>query len=328
MKNIVDIRKLCAMLTVTVGLAAGPGTVAAQELKLGHIAPPSHSLHKIAEKFATDLNTASAGKFKIGVSPLAKLGQEPQMINLMQAGAQHFGIFTAAGMANREEAFYGWFLPNTFRDIPHAIEASKTPAAQEMLKRLDRHGLVGLGYIFAGQRHILGVKPIKSADDLKGKKIRAFPGPIFSDWWQAVGAAPTALPLSEVAPSLTTGLLDAVDIDLDALVSLKLYEQASNLTMTNHMPWPIVIVVSKKYWSGLTDADRALITKVAQDTEKWGFDLAVRTEADNLAKVKAAKVNLVEPDAKSFEPAAGVVRDKYLQKDALIGQFYQQMTKK
>ena len=46
------------------------------------------------------------------------------------------------------------------------------------------------------------------------------------------------MPLSEVAPSLTTKLLDAVDVDLDALVGLKFYQQAPNLTLTNHMAFP------------------------------------------------------------------------------------------
>lgn len=75
-------------------------------------------------------------------------------------------------------------------------------------------------------RHVLSLEPVKSPKDLANKKIRAFPSPIYNDWWAANGAAPTAMPLSEVAPSLTTKLLDAVDIDLDALVGLKFHQQA------------------------------------------------------------------------------------------------------
>ncbi len=300
----------------------------AEVLKLGHIAPPSHSWHKIAEKLASDLETASGGKTKMAISPLAKLGQEPQMINLMQGGALQFGLFTAAGLANRDEAFYGWFLPYTFRDVQHATQATALPAAQEMLKRLEKHGMVGLGYVFAGQRHTLGTKPIKTPADLKGKKVRAFPSPIFSDFWQAVGAAPTALPLSEVAPSLITGLLDAVDIDLDALISLKLGQQAPYLTMTNHMAWPGVIAVSKKYWDGLAEADRAVMIKVIKDVEKWGFELAVKTDAENLVKTKAEKITIVQADLKAFQDTSVTVRDSYLKKDPLIGQFHRQVAGK
>ena len=109
----------------------------AQALKLGHITPPTHVWHQVAEKIATDLDAASGGKMKIAVSPLQKLGNEAQMINLMQAGAQPFGIFTVGGLANREESFLGWSLPYVFKDVAHPSRAAGTPAAQEMLKRLD-----------------------------------------------------------------------------------------------------------------------------------------------------------------------------------------------
>lgn len=195
-------------------------TAHAQAIKLGHIVPPTHVWHQISEKIATDLDAATGGKMKVAVSPLQKLGNEAQMINLMQAGAQQLGVFTVGGLANREEALLGWSLPYVFKDVAHATRAAATPAAQDMLKRLDAHGLVGLGYAFAGMRHVLSLQPVASAKDLANKKVRSFPSPIDNDWWQANGAAPTAMPLSEVAPSLTTKLLDAVDVDLDALVGL------------------------------------------------------------------------------------------------------------
>lgn len=296
----------------------------AQALKLGHIVPPTHVWHKVALQISADLEKASGGKMKIAVSPLQKLGNEGQMINLMQAGAQQFGIFTVGGLSNREESFQAWSLPYVFKDVAHASRAASTPAAKEMLKRLDQHGLVGLGYAFAGQRHVLSVQPVVSAKDLVNKKVRSFPSPIYNDWWTANGAAPTAMPLSEVAPSLTTKLLDAVDVDLDALVGLKFHQQAPNLTLTNHMAFPSVIVVSKKWWSTRMPAERDMITKVVANAEKAGYQLAVQAEADNLAKAKADGAKVVDADLQSFQAVGAKVRDKYTAKNPLIKAFYDQ----
>jgi TRAP-type C4-dicarboxylate transport system substrate-binding protein len=296
----------------------------AQSLKLGHIVPPTHVWHKVALQISADLEKASGGKMKIAVSPLQKLGNEGQMINLMQAGAQQFGIFTVGFMSNREESFQAWSLPYVFKDVAHASRAASTPAAKEMLKRLDQHGLIGMGYAFAGQRHVLSVQPVASAKDLANKKVRSFPSPIYNDWWTANGAAPTAMPLSEVAPSLTTKLLDAVDVDLDALVGLKFHQQAPNLTLTNHMAFPSVIVVSKKWWSTRTPAERDMITKVIANAEKAGYQLAVQAEADNLAKAKADGAKVVNADIKSFQAVGAKVRDKYTAKNPLIKAFYDQ----
>ena len=148
------------LLAVAAALGAATVGAHAQALKLDHITPPTHVWHQVSEKIATDLDKASGGKMKIAVSPLQKLGNEAQMINLMQAGAQQFGVFTVGGLSNREESFLGWSLPYVFKDVAHASRAAGTPAAKEMLKRLDAHGLVGLGYAFAGMRHVLSLQPV------------------------------------------------------------------------------------------------------------------------------------------------------------------------
>ncbi|PLX74489.1 MAG: C4-dicarboxylate ABC transporter [Azoarcus sp.] len=316
--------RLARALVAGIALSTAALGVGAQSLKLGHITPPTHVWNQVAEKIATDLATASGGKMKVAVSPLQKLGNEAQMINLMQAGAQQFGIFTVGGLSNREESFLGWSLPYVFKDVAHATRAASTPAAKEMLKRLDKTGLVGLGYTFAGMRHVLSLDPVRSAADLRNKKIRSFPSPVYNDWWNANGAAPTAMPLSEVAPSLTTKLLDAVDVDLDALVGLKFHQQAPNLTLTNHMAFPAVIVVSKKWWDSRTQAERDMITKVVTDAEQWGFKAAIDADASNLEKAKADGAKVIDGDIASFQAVGGKVRDPYIAKNPLIADFYKQ----
>ena len=107
----------------------------AQTLKLGHITPPTHVWHQVSEKIATDLEKASGGKMKVAVSPLQKLGNEAQMINLMQAGAQQLGVFTVGGLSNREESLLGWSLPYVFKDVAHATRAANTPCSRASAPR-------------------------------------------------------------------------------------------------------------------------------------------------------------------------------------------------
>jgi len=318
------LRRVVIDAFIGVACCTGALGVQAQSLKLAHITPPTHVWHQVSEKIAADLDRATGGKMKIAVSPLQKLGAEAQVVNLMQAGAVQFSVLTVGALANREESLLGWSLPYVFKDVAHATRAAATPAAREMLGRLDASGLVGLGYTFAGMRQVLSLAPVAAPKDLAGKKIRAFPSPVYNDWWRAIGAAPTAMPLSEVAPSLTTRLLDAVDIDLDALVGLKFHQQAEHLTLTQHMAFPGVIAVSKKWWDGRTEAERDTIRKVVAEAEAWGMRAAVDAEAVNLKKAQADGVRVVVFDAKAFQAAAAPVRDAYIAKNPLIAQFYRQ----
>lgn len=317
-------KKIACGLIAGLTLSVAAAGASAQALKLGHITPPTHVWHQVSEKIAADLAGATDGKMKIAVNPLQKLGNEAQMINLMQSGAQQFGIFTVGGLSNREESFLAWSLPYVFKDVAHATRAAGAPAAKEMLARLEQHGMIGLGYAFAGMRHVLSLQPVSSAGDLANKKIRSFPNPVYNDWWSANGAAPTAMPLSEVAPSLTTKLLDAVDVDLDALVGLKFHQQAPNLTLTGHMAFPAVIVVSKKWWDSRSQTDRDLILKVVTEAEQWGFKTAIDADLTNLEKAKADGAKVVTADMSSFQAVGGKVRDQYTAKNPLIADFYEQ----
>ena len=72
----------------------------AASLKLGHTVPPSHVWHKVAERFANSLQEKSNGKFDIKVHPLSRLGNEGQMVDMIQSGAIQFSILPAAMVAS------------------------------------------------------------------------------------------------------------------------------------------------------------------------------------------------------------------------------------
>ena len=325
--NLTSLPWLMVIIAFFLVLSVSPGAVYAGTLTLGHTVPPSHVWHKTAEKFAANLDTMSNGKMKLKVVPLSKLGNEPQMFSMVQSGAIAFTVLPAAFVANREESLLGWFLPYLFQDVQQAGDAVVLPSSQKMLKNLETHNVVGVGYMFAGMRHVLSVNEVKSPADLVNKKIRAFPSPIFNDWWQANGAAPTALPLAEIAPSLTTNLLDAVDVDLDIIVGLKYHQQAKYLALTNHMAFPAVLIASKKWWDSLSPEDQAIVNKAFLEAEVYGIDLQVKAEVSNLEKLKADGAVVTEIDLGTFKEKAKQVREKYINQNELIKQFADEVEK-
>lgn len=316
-------KSLTALTAIAASLLVSTAAQA-EKLRFAHIVPPSHVWHLVAERFSERLQQETDGRFATRVSPQGKLGRDPQLINLLQSGGIQFSILTAGDLANRSESMMGWFLPYTFADVAQAGAAAQLPAAQEMLSQLDEHGLVGLGYTFAGMRHVLSTSPVQSPADLQNKKIRSFPNEIFSDWWRANGAAPTALPLSEVSPALTTNLLNAVDVDLDVVVGLKFYQQAGNLALTNHMAFPGVMVVSKKWWARQSAEDQALIRRIYAEVEAWGIQKQVEAEAANLNILKEANVQIQQIDLQPFKVIGQQLADKYSARNPTIKAFAEQ----
>lgn len=275
---------------ITAALMISVAAIAAEarELRMGLITPPSHVWTKVANRIAEKLPEATGGELTLAVFPAGQLGSEQEMFQQLSTGLLDAGIMTAAITSLRAPSLQGWFTPYLFPDVSAAIAATETPAAGEMLKELDAAGLHGIGYTFAGMRHILMKDaPATEAAALANKKIRIVPFPAMKTWWEAVGAVPTPVNLTEVYQALQTGLLDGIDIDLDALVGLKFGEVAKGLTITNHMAFPAVALVSDMTWQGMSAEEQAAFTVVVDEALAWGSAQQLEAEKANLASLQS-----------------------------------------
>lgn len=275
-----------AATTAALALIAGPA-LAERELRLGLITPPPHVWTQTANKLAEALPEASGEALSLSVFPAGQLGSEQEMFQQLGTGLLDAALMTGAISSLRAPSLTGWFTPYLFEDVAAAAAAAETPAAQEMLDELQQAGVVGLGYTFAGMRHILMREGVVSGpQDLANEKIRIVPFPAMQTWWQAVGAVPTPVNLGDVYSGLQSGLLDGIDIDLDALVGLNFQEVAKGLTLTNHMAFPAVLVVSQVTWNALSEAERAAFTEAAKEALDWGTRQQVAAESANITALE------------------------------------------
>ncbi len=73
-----------------------------------------------------------------------------------------------------------------------------------------KQGLFGVGRIHHGPNIVLSKKPIRTAEDFKGLKLRV-PGGMIAEGFAAIGARTTLLPGGEVFSALEKGTVDAAD---------------------------------------------------------------------------------------------------------------------
>lgn len=301
-------------------------TTQADRLRLGHVTPPSHIWHQVSERFNENLQRESEGKHTITIFPLSQLGGDDQMIAMLQSGGIQLAVLTAGSLSNRSEAMNAWFLPGAFDNVTDVAAATELPIAQKLLDDLEAHRLVGLGYTLAGMRHVLSTRPMNSVEDFRNKKIRSFPNKLYNDWWSELGAAPTALAIGDVSSALTTNLLDAVDVDLDIVVGMRMYQQAPYLTLTNHMAFPGVMVASKRWWDSLDDDYRDMVMRSFKEAEAWGYEKQAEAELANLEFLKEQGVNVSNFDRAGLQVAIDRLTQTYTSGNADIKAFHDQVT--
>jgi TRAP-type C4-dicarboxylate transport system substrate-binding protein len=316
------IRVVCAAVIACLGgIAAEPA--GAEEVRFSAPTPSQHIFTRSAERFKEAI-VEQAEEVEVTVFAGNALGDVPTVLSLLQSGAVQFAIVPAGDLARVDEAFYAWFLPYQFESLADAGAAANLPAARQMLADLAAQGYIGLAYIFPGQRHLLSTFPANNLADLEDKRVRAFPNDIFRAWWTAIGAAPTALPLPEIMPSLITGVVDAVDVDIDIVSGLQMHKQAPYLAMTNHMAFPGALLVSTRYWNELDAETQDKIRQTLHDVQAWAIEEQTAQEQAQLEKLKADGLTVTKVDSGAFRAVADEVWAEFASRDPLIQEFVEQ----
>lgn len=289
------------LLTSAALLAMSSLTAQADEFRLGLITPPPHIWTKAAKAFGAELAEASDSAHSLSVFPARQLGNEAEMLQQLQTGALDMAFMTVAEVSNRAPELGAFYAPYLANDIGHAGRILRSDAAKSMLEPLPGQvGVVGLGYGMAGLRQIVSRGDVSSAADLAGKKLRITPFAPILDFYNAVGAAPTPMPLPSVYDALANGQVDAIDMDAELIWVLKYYDHADTIVQSDHMMFPMVGLVSAKVWAGMSEDDRAMISDLMTKHVDSTIDSYVAKEAGWLEQIAGTGKTYTKVDASFF----------------------------
>lgn len=193
-------------------------------------------------------------------------------------------------------------LPFLFKSTEHMHRTLDGPVGEEILVALERQGLIGLCFYDGGTRSFYSrSKPIHSAADLRGLKVRVQSGDSSAIFLRALGAEPVTMPMAQVKMALQTGVIDAADGDWASYVAGDHYTVAPFYSLTQHSQPPSVLVFSQRVWRTLSEADQKLLREAAQESVGHMRGLMDQYEAAARKRAEAAGVQVAENvDRKSF----------------------------
>ncbi|UFJ41087.1 TRAP transporter substrate-binding protein [Brevibacillus humidisoli] len=275
-----------------------------------------------AEQFKEELDKRSDGRMKLEIYPSGQLGTEADMVQQIASGSVDFGFITAAYLSSRSPSFAAWFTPYAFKDLQAANEARDTEIAKKILGTLDEQGLVGLDYLFAGQRVMLFKdKHVTKPEDMAGLKLRVTPSPPLTDFYQSTGASTEGIPLPEVYSAVQMGVIDGMDMDLDATITNKYYEVVKYGAVTNHMVWPAVSIVNKSTFDKMPEEDQQIIREAIAAAANYSATTRAGQEEEFKKELSDKGMTIYEIDPALFAPHMKSFDEKYGPTDPLIQEF-------
>lgn len=210
-------------------------------------------------------------------------------------------------------------LPFLFTSKAHLRRSLDGPVGDEILKALQRQGLIGLCFYDTGPRSFYtSKKPIRNAADLKDMSVRVQSSDVLASLLRSIGARPKPIPFARVYESLKNGAVDAAEFDFQTYEDARHHEVAKFYSMTEHSMAPSVLVFSKKIWDGLSAEDQAIIAAAARESVPYMRSLSDEHEpAARKAVVAAGAEIITDIDKASFSAAlvpayARFVRDPTL----------------
>lgn len=310
---------LFASLTLITAVSAQAETT----LRFGYEAPRSDTQHLAAKKFNELLKEKTKGEIKLSLFPDSTLGNAQAMISGVRGGTIDLEMSGSPNFSGLVPNLNVIDIPFIFQNKEHAYRVLDGEIGQGLLKELEDKGLKGLAFWEVGFRSMTNSKhPIHTPEDVKGLKIRTNQNPMYVKAFQLLGANPVPMPLSELYTALETRAVDAQEHPIGIVWSVKLYEVQKYLSLTNHGYTPLLVVMNKAKFDGLSPELQKAIIESAQEASKYQRELNAKKEIEILDKMKKAGVEVVEQvDMKPFKDAVEQpVRQFFIEKngDSLI----------
>ena len=263
----------------------------AKEIRLGIITPVGHSWNKAALLLGEKLKEATNGRLTMTVFHSGQLGNESAMMQQLQSGALDMGFIQAAELGSRVPHIAAINAPYLVRSTPAVAKFVRHPEVVKLFDVLpSTTGTIGLGWGITGMRAIFSSRDLKSLADIKGMKLRINPTPVYRDFYQLLGAAPTPIPTPQVFDAMSNGQVDGLEADLEFSWNQRFDKVSKVILQMNALFMPFAAVVSGRVWQTFSASDRDLITKTVKEVLDIQMDGIVSTEPGLVESFRKAPI--------------------------------------
>jgi TRAP-type transport system periplasmic protein len=290
------------------------------EMKLAYFVGDQHAMSRWLIKWSDDLEKQSGGRITVKRFPGSQMGPVQQHYDFARTGQADVAWFLHGATPGR-------FPLTELVQLPYLIGSSeigtKTLNDGELrAKYLDaEHKGVRVLLLFTHQPGNVHTtkKPIRTADDMKGLRIR-FASPTIRDFVAALGGTPVGVLPTEQVEQLQKGTIDGVFIDYGgAGIAFKMGGILKYSTEMYSYVGSFGMAMNEDFWKKLSPDLQSLVTKsltgVEQDVgQAWdGLDVpgkkaimdggaeAIRLSAAENAKFRKIGGEVAEAKVKELE---------------------------
>ena len=290
-------------------------------IKMASLAPSDSTWMNMMKQMAKEIMDESGGEIEFKLYPGGVLGDERDMVRRMQIGQLHACAMTSVGLSIIQKEALIFQLPLMF-DNYEELDYARDKLLERMEAAFAESGYILLGWGDVGPAYLFSRRKIRKKEDLKNSKVWGWvDDQIAMALYKEAGVTPIPLSISEVLPSLQTGVIDTVPSTPLACVALQWFSRLDYMIDLPLSQSVGATVVTRKSFDRMSPESQQILVRVAK---KYHKALAQKIRDENersLDTLRAQGIEMIpvsEDTKKDWETIALGVRK------ILVGRLYSQ----
>ena len=275
---------------------------------------------KAGEKFGELMEQATGGKVKVNVYAADQLtnGNQSEGIQALMDGdpvqiSMHSNLIYSAF----DPRFNVVSIPFLFQSVEDADKKLDGEGGEKMKEILGEYGLHCMGMAENGFRELTNsVRDIKSAEDMKGLKIRVAGSNLLMECYKRWGADATNMNWSETYTALQQNTVEGQENPLPAIDAASVHEVQKYCSMWNANYDCLFFCINQKLYDSLTPKQQKVVDEAGAKAVK--YEREINRAGDNEIKKRWAEKNGVkiteyeDLDIDSFKKAVDGIEDWFV----------------
>ncbi|MEW6550105.1 MAG: TRAP transporter substrate-binding protein [Spirochaetota bacterium] len=290
--------------------AQAPGGSAEKKfnLKLAGIKTPEDPASKAMEKFAELMAKNPSANVTVKTFNNSVLGSINDMLSGMPNGITDLfyntlSCYSWLGGAKVFNAVSAPFIWDNYSQLQAFLDSEVGQAwFEEAAAKTGVRVLAAVGEL--PPRQLTSNKPVRSAADFVGLKVRTAESALVQQTMRKLGATPVVVPFADLYLALRQGTVDAQENNFITAKTASLFEVQKYFMKTDYIRDVSAIFISENVWKQMSPAQRALVKDAAVQACKFE---AEQIAAQINATMDFLKKNMtyVEVDVKSIQDKLG-----------------------
>ena len=315
---------LAAAMAVSL-TACGSLTDGKRIIRISHAQSETHPEHLGLLAFKEYVEERLGDKYEVQIFPNEILGSAQKAIELTQTGAIDFVVAGTANLETFADVYEIFSMPYLFdsEDVYKTV-MEDSDYMEQVYESTDEAGFRVVTWYNAGTRNFYAKTPIRTPEDLKGKKIRVQQSPASVSMVNSFCAAAAPMGFGEVYTAIQQGVIDGAENNELALTNNKHGEVAKYYSYNKHQMVPDMLVANLKFLEGLSPEEYQVFKDAAAlstEVEMKEWDKSIE-EAKKIASEDMG-VEFIDVDVDAFKEKVLPLHEKMLNDNPKIRSFYE-----